>query len=143
MNVHIIFHTKSATPIRGLDVPRMHDYIGGIIKGMNADPIAIGGVEDHVHILATLPKTMALSDFVRTMKAESSRWIKGMDMYYRAFAWQEGYGAFSVSATKTGTVKAYIGNQQEHHRTRTFREEYEEFLKAYNMEYDERYLDND
>lgn len=143
MNVHIVFHTKSATPMRGTDLSRMHDYIGGVIKGLHANPIAIGGVEDHVHILSTLPKTMALSDFVRAIKAESSRWIKGVDSCYRVFSWQEGYGAFSVSASKIDVVKAYVGNQQEHHRTKSFKEEYEEFLKAYNMQYDERYLEND
>ncbi len=129
--------------MRKEDMGRIHDYIGGIIKGMGENPIAIGGVENHVHILATLPKTMALSDYVRTIKAESSRWIKGIDPYYRVFAWQEGYGAFSVSASKIEVIKSYIRNQEEHHRKLTFAEEYMQFLEAYGTKYDERYLETD
>lgn len=129
--------------MRREDLSRVHDYIGGIIKRLNASVIAIGGVENHVHILSSLPKTMALSDYVRTIKAESSRWIKGLDTCYRFFAWQEGYGAFSVSATKIDTVKNYIHNQDVHHRQVTFKEEYVQFLKAYDIQYDDRYLEND
>ena len=143
MNVHLIFHTKMATPMRRDDLKRIHDYMGGIIKGVGGNSIRIGGVENHVHILAALPKTMALSDFVRTIKAESSRWIKSLDSYYRTFAWQEGYGAFSVSSSVVESTVAYIGNQAEHHRKVTFAEEYKRFLDAYNTEYDERYLETD
>ena len=125
------------------DLERIHDYIGGIIKGMGANPIRIGGIENHVHILATLPKTKALSDFVRTIKAESSRWIKSLSDYYRVFAWQEGYGAFSVSSSVVASTITYISNQAEHHRKVTFKEEYKRFLDAYNTEYDERYLEID
>jgi REP element-mobilizing transposase RayT len=143
MNIHLIFHTKHATPIRKEDLERVHSYIGGIIKGMGENPIAIGGTENHVHILATLPKTMALSDYVRTIKAESSRWVKSVDSYYRVFAWQEGYGTFSVSASKVETIKTYIRNQEEHHKKTTFVEEYKSFLKAYGTQYDERYLESE
>lgn len=143
MNVHLIFHTKTFSPMRSDDLERIHEYIGGIIKGVGSNPIRIGGVENHVHILATLPKTMSISDFVRTIKAESSRWIKGLGDYYHAFAWQEGYGAFSVSSSVVASTVAYIGNQVEHHRKVTFAEEYKQFLQAYNTKYDERYLEND
>ena len=143
MNIHLLFHTKQATPMRKEDLSRIHDYIGGIIKGMGENPIAIGGTENHVHILCTLPKGMPLTDFVRTIKAESSRWVKSIDSYYRVFAWQEGYGTFSVSASKIDVIKAYIHNQEEHHRTITFKEEYIRFLEAYHKEYDERYLETD
>ena len=122
MNIHLVFHTKQAIPMRKEDLRRIHDYIGGIIKGMGENPIAIGGTENHVHILCTLPKGMPLTDFVRTIKAESSRW---------------------VSASKIDVIKAYIHNQEEHHRTITFKEEYIRFLEAYHKEYDERYLETD
>ena len=143
MNVHIIFHTKSATPMCKDDLARIHAYIGGIVKGLGSIPIQIGGVENHVHILATLPKTMSLSDFVRSIKAESSRWMKGLGEGYGKFAWQEGYGAFSVSASVVESTVAYICKQEEHHRKESFVEEYRRFLDAYKMEYDERYIESD
>ena len=102
--------------------------------------IEIGGMPDHVHVLTSLPKTMALSDFVRTIKAESSRWIKGLNPYYSRFSWQDGYGAFSVSASLIPKVVEYIRNQESHHKVKTFMEEYKAFLQAYGIDYDERYL---
>lgn len=129
--------------MRKEDLGRIHAYLGGIIKGMGSNPIQIGGVENHVHILATLPKTMALSDYVRTIKAESSHWIKGLGEWYRMFSWQEGYGAFSVSSSVVPATVSYICGQEEHHRKETFAEEYKRFLDAYNMDYDERYIESD
>ena len=95
---------------------------------------------DHVHMLVSVTKTIALADLVRTIKAESSRWLKRYSPIYNQFAWQEGYGAFSVSASLKSKVIQYIRNQEHHHEKRTFAEEFKVFLDAYGIEYDHRYL---
>lgn len=139
--LHIVFHTKSGgTTIAAADLKRVHQYIGGIVKGTGSTLIEIGGMPDHIHLLASLPKTTSLSDFVRTIKADSSRWIKGVAPRYERFAWQEGYGAFSVSASVVPKVVQYIRNQERHHKSKTFVEEYKSFMEAYGIDYDERYL---
>ena len=129
--------------MRENDLPRIFQYIGGIIREMNAIPMEIGGMKDHVHIFMSLPKTVALTDFVRDIKANSSRWIKQIDHYYAPFAWQDGYGAFSVSSSLSEKTVNYIRNQKEHHRKRSFREEYKLFLDAYGIDYDEKYAFSD
>ena len=139
--LHIVFHIKSnGTPIRSDDLDRIHKYMGGIVKGIGAILIEVGGMPDHVHLLISLPKTMALFDFVRVVKAESSRWIKRINPYYERFLWQEGYGAFSVSASVVPNVVNYIRNQAGHHKEKTFMDEYKSFLQTYKIDYDERYL---
>ena len=129
--------------MRTEDLGRIFAYIGGIIKGIGGLPIEIGGMTDHVHILTSLPKTMSLADFVRAVKADSSKWMKQLDPCYAAFAWQEGYGAFSVSPSFIDKTVKYIRGQAEHHKKRTFQEEYRLFLEAYGIEYDERYAFSD
>ena len=144
INLHIIFHIKSTSiTMRSNDLPRIFEYIGGIIRGLDGLPMAIGGTLDHIHILSSLPKNQCIPDFVRTIKSKSSKWIKSLDKYYAKFAWQDGYGAFSVSPSILDTTKKYIYNQAEHHRTHTFEEEYKAFLSAYGIQYDERYLFSD
>jgi len=128
--------------MRSDDLPRIFSYISGSIRGMGSTPIATGGMTDHIHFLASLPKTMSVSDFVGGIKSQSSKWLKTVDAdAYRLFAWQDGYGAFSVSASMLGRVQRYIMNQAEHHKKKqiTYEEEYKEWLKRYHMEYDERY----
>ena len=144
MNVHIVFHVKSTgIKMRTEDLERIFSYIGGIINGIGGIPMEVGGVENHIHILATLPKDMSLSDFVRIIKTDSSRWIKKIDDYYSRFSWQVGYGAFSVSSSVVDRTANYIRNQLRHHKRRTFRDEYKLFLEAYGVEYDERYAFDD
>ncbi|MBR2237261.1 MAG: transposase [Prevotella sp.] len=144
IDIHLIFHVKSTgVTMRENDLPRIFQYIGGIIREMNAIPMEIGGMKDHVHIFTSLPKTVALTDFVRDIKANSSRWIKQIDHYYAPFAWQDGYGAFSVSPSLSEKTVNYIRNQKEHHRKRSFREEYKLFLDAYGIDYDEKYAFSD
>ncbi len=144
INVHIIFHVKSkGIKILSKDLEKTFAYIGGIINGIGGIPIEIGGITDHIHILASLPKNMSLSDFVRIVKSDSSRWIKTIDKYYNKFSWQEGYGAFSVSSSSVIKTINYIRNQGKHHKTMTFREEYKSFLEAYGIQYDERYAFDD
>ena len=144
IDIHLIFRVKSANiMLRREDLGRVFAYIGGIINGIGGLPIEIGGMPDHLHVLTSMPKTMSLSDFVRTIKAESSKWIKTIDACYGQFAWQEGYGAFSVSPSLTDKTVKYIRSQAEHHKKRTFREEYKLFLDAYGIQYDERYVFSD
>jgi len=144
IDVHLIFHVKNTgTHMRMDDLPRIFAYIGGIIKSLGGLPIEIGGMPDHVHILAGLPKTIALADFVRVIKADSSKWMKQLGADYDKFAWQEGYGAFSISPSLLEKTMQYIRGQAEHHRKRTFQEEYKLFLEAYGIQYDERYVFSD
>ncbi|MEO6750743.1 MAG: IS200/IS605 family transposase [Chthoniobacteraceae bacterium] len=140
LHYHIVFSTKDRAPLIA-DVwrERLHAYIGGIVRNVNGAAEAVGGVADHVHLLIGLRATHCLADVVRDIKAVSSRWVHE-EMGVTRFAWQEGYGAFTVSATHCDSVREYIARQEEHHRTRTFQEEYLEFLQRGGVEYDERYL---
>ncbi|HAV61861.1 MAG TPA: IS200/IS605 family transposase [Verrucomicrobiales bacterium] len=140
LHYHVVFSTKDR--IRSIQRDwraRLHAYLGGIAQNLNGIPEAIGGVEDHVHLLLGLRATHCLADVIRDLKANSSGWVH-KETGDPAFAWQEGYGAFTVSAQLTGQVREYIAKQEEHHRVRTFQEEYVEFLKRGMVEYDERYL---
>ena len=129
--------------MRKEDLERIFTYIGGVIKGVDGIPIEVGGMTDHVHVLTSLPKSMSLVDFVRIVKGDSSKWMKSIDPHYTAFAWQEGYGAFSVSSSLIDKTVAYIRGQAEHHQKRSFQEEYKLFLEAYGIEYDERFAFGD
>ncbi len=143
-DIHIVFHVKSTScRIDAKILPTLYRYIGGIINRRNGLAIEIGGMPDHVHILTALPKTLSLADYVRDIKAVSSKWIKSQGVQYARFEWQEGYGAFSVSPTLLDKTIAYIRTQSEHHKKRTFQEEYKLFLDAYQIDYDERYLFSD
>jgi REP element-mobilizing transposase RayT len=142
--IHLVFHTKySSVTIREEDLPALFAYIDGIIVNKNAMVIQIGGVPNHIHILCTLPRTISMADFVEDIKKCSSKWMKTIAPYYSEFAWQGGYAVFSVSASGVEKVKAYVQNQKEHHRKKTFKEEYEAFLKAYNIEYNPEYVFKD
>lgn len=140
--LHIVFHIKDGvSPILAQDFDTVHNYIAGTINNIGGNSIVVGGISDHVHILVNMPKTLSVSDFVRTIKAGSSKWIKSIDeQYYRHFAWQDGYGVFSVSQSLVPKTEQYIRNQQSHHHKMTWREEYILFLKEYELDYDERYL---
>lgn len=141
LNLHIVFHTKSTgVTIRKEDLPQVFAYIGGVIKNIGGYPVTIGGVSNHIHILATMPKTMSVSVFVQKIKANSSRWVKSIDDYYESFVWQEGYGAFCVSPSLLKKTIHYIETQEEHHQEESVITEYKRFLKANDIEYDEQYL---
>lgn len=144
VTVHIVFHVKSTSvKIKLEDAHRLYEYIGGTIRFMKGVSIAIGGMCDHIHILATLPKDIAITDYVRNIKANSSRWIKSIDSYYLDFAWQDGYGIFGVSPSLLDKTVSYIVNQERHHQRRSFQEEYKLFLQSYGINYDERYAFTD
>ena len=125
--------------MREEDLERVFQYIGGIIREEGMIPFAVGGVADHIHIMTTLSKNKSLADFVRVIKAKSSKWLKTVDSYYESFQWQEGYGAFSVSPSLMERTKKYIFTQAEHHKTKSYHDEYCETLDAYGIKYDERY----
>ena len=132
--MHITFHVKEDCAIDAADIPRLCDYIGGIVKNLGGTLITAGGIWSHLHLLVTVPKTIALSDYLMKIKANSSRWLKSIGSQYRAFSWQDGYGAFSVSSSKIDAVKGYIANQEEHHRKLSYQKEVEAFFKAYRIE---------
>jgi REP element-mobilizing transposase RayT len=117
----------------------MHEYLGGIVRQAGGFNHAIGGVADHVHVLVALRATHCLADVMRELKSESSRWFHE-EVRRPAFTWQEGYGAFTVSASHIEKAKKYVLGQEEHHRIKTFQEEYVAMLRRGLVEYDERYL---
>ncbi|HKM94476.1 MAG TPA: transposase [Prolixibacteraceae bacterium] len=142
--IHIIYHIKSnSAKIHKKDKQRLYAYIGSVIKSNESIPIIINGTNDHIHILCIMSKNIALAKLVEEIKRQSSRWIKDIDNQYKTFAWQGGYGGFSVSPSVHDKTKRYIENQEEHHNKMTFNEEYLMFLKEYGIEYDERYVWND
>ena len=139
--VHIIFHIKYNSPkIREQEEKELYAYIGSIIKDNQSIPVIINGVKDHIHILLVLSKNISLSKIVEEIKRHSSRWIKTKDNYYSKFAWQGGYGAFSVSQSLYNKTKNYIKSQKDHHKKMDFKKEYLLFLKEYDVDFDERYL---
>lgn len=142
--MHIIFHIKSnGVKILERDSNRLFAYMGSIIKDNESIPIIINGVEDHVHVLCVMSKNIALAKLVEEIKRHSSRWIKNIDIHYKQFAWQSGYGGFSVSASLHDRTKSYIQNQKEHHKKLSFKEEYLIFLKEYKVDYNEAFLWSD
>lgn len=139
LHYHLVFSTEKREPTIK-DMPRLRDYLAGTVLGLGGHCRAVGGMPDHVHLLVGLNATHTLSDFMREMKKASSGWMHDV-MGDRAFAWQRGYAAFTVSASAVDDVRAYILNQEEHHRERTFRQELKAFLDLSGVTYDERYLD--
>lgn len=140
LHYHLIFSTKDRVTCIHKDWrDRLHSYMGGILKDLKAIPETIGGVEDHVHLLVGLRATHCLADVLREVKSASSKWVHE-EMKKPLFSWQDGYGAFTVSASQIEAVKKYIANQEEHHCKKTFQEEYLDFLKQSGVEYEEKYL---
>ena len=119
---------------------RLWPFLGGIARQNKMKAIEIGGVEDHVHILLSLPATMPISKALQLIKGGSSKWVHETFPEHRRFAWQEKYGAFSVSASRVDSIIQYIKGQVEHHRKMTFQEEFLALLKRHRIEFDERYL---
>jgi putative transposase len=140
LHFHIVFSTKDRHPfIESSWRSRLHEYLGGLVRATDGIPEAVGGTADHVHLLAGLKATHTLSTFVQDIKQTSSRWIHET-IGVKNFAWQQGYGAFTVSESNRGAVKEYIAKQEEHHRTKSLQEEYLAFLQKHGVQYDERYL---
>jgi len=141
LDYHIVFSTKDREPIIATEWrARLHEYLGGCIKGLEGSPKGIGGTADHVHVLVGLRATHRLSDFMRELKKASSVWVHET-IGEKKFAWQIGYGAFSVGPTAREGVRSYIASQEEHHRHKSFREELVEFLEKAEIAYEDRFLD--
>lgn len=139
--MHYVFSTKSRQKIITPDLERrLWPYMGGIARENKMKALAIGGVEDHVHLLISLPSTLAIAKAIQLIKGGSSKWVTDTFPSHRDFEWQEGYGAFSISVSRVEKTIAYIKNQKEHHRTQTFEEEYKAILRKHGIDYDERYL---
>jgi putative transposase len=138
---HIIFSTKDRAPYIDAELkPEIHAYLGGMVREIKGKAYIINGTADHVHLLVSLPPTIALSEAMKIIKANSSRWVGDKWRSRRDFGWQTGYGAFSVSKSNVPGVIKYIQNQEEHHRKISFKEELIEFLRKHEIEYDERYI---
>jgi len=138
---HLVFATKGREPTIATAWRRqLHKYMAGAVEGLGAECEVVGGTADHVHLLAKLRATHTLADFMRELKKASSKWAHE-EMSQQDFAWQEGYAAFTVSASAADEVRRYIENQEEHHRERSFREELVVMLQRSGVKFDERYLD--
>jgi len=138
--VHLVFSTKDRVPLIRSDVEsELYAYTSKVLDTSDSPMIAIGGMEDHVHILFKLSRKIAIMDIVETVKTDTSRWIKSKGVGYSDFYWQSGYGAFSVSPTTADKVIGYIRNQKEHHRGKSFQDEYRELMRLAGMDLDERY----
>ena len=139
--VHIIFSTKNRKPFITKDITNeLYAYIAGILKNLKSDVIKINGTQDHLHILCTLPRTITIAKVLEETKKSSSKWIKTKGVKWVKFAWQDGYGIFSISESDLIETTSYIANQENHHKRLSFKEELKKFLEDYGIEYDERYL---
>ena len=139
--IHLIYSTKNRTPCLGAEIRlQLFAYQAGVLREWESPALVIGGVADHVHTLFCLSKNVALAKVIEEVKKGSSKWLKTAGTEFRGFHWQAGYGAFSVSESNVQEVKRYIEQQDVHHRTRSFQDEFRAFLRQHGVEYDERYV---
>lgn len=141
ITIHIVFSTKERKPWIGVQYEQeIHAYICGICRNLECPVITINGVEDHIHLLLSLGRTITLSKLINEIKSNSSRWIRAKDRKLSEFSWQSGYGAFSVSRPQISGAVKYIEKQKEHHKTQTYKDELLTMLKMSRMQYDEKFL---
>ena len=139
--LHIIFSTKNRYPFIDQSIENeLYAYITSIANTNGCYLHKIGGIEDHVHLFTSLPRTLAISDLLEEIKKNSSKWIKTNGDKYKDFSWQKGYGVFSVSASQHSAVTTYITNQKQHHKSLSFQDEYRKFLILNKVPFDERYV---
>src|SRR6266478_1515455 len=139
--IHMIFSTKNREPfITPAIETELHPYMAKIFRELKSPSLAIDGTSDHVHILFSLGRVIKVADLVEEVKTESSKWIKTKGREFKNFHWQRGYGAFSIGQSNVVSFKRYSDRQKQHHRRVTFQEEYRKFLKAYEIDYDDRYV---
>ena len=140
--VHIVYSTKHRCRfLADKDIrEEMHAYLGWVCRNQECPALIVGGIADHVHILIRLSRLISIADFLKELKIQSSKWVKTRGGILTKFQWQSGYGAFSVGQDELDRVVSYIRDQEEHHRKKTFQEEYRRFLREYRIEYDERYV---
>jgi REP element-mobilizing transposase RayT len=141
INIHCIFAVKGRKYLLTKDIRTdLFKYIHGILKNDHAYPLAVNGWKDHVHVFFELAPKMSIADHMMKLKSSSSKWLNDYYFTKREFKWQEGYGAFSYSKSQRTNVIHYIQNQENHHKTISFKEEYLSFLESFNVNYDERYV---
>ncbi len=139
--VHIIFSTKNRARFIKPEIEKeLFAYQATVLRECGSPALIINGTEDHVHVLCSLSRTMAICDLLQEVKKRSSKWIKTKGREYREFAWQSGYGVFSIGESGVARAERYVTEQKEHHRKRSFQEEYRAILRQYKVEYDERYV---
>jgi REP element-mobilizing transposase RayT len=140
--LHVVFSTKERRPFITTDIQvRLWRYLGGIARNHKMKALEVGGVEDHIHILISLPATLKISTAVQLLKGNSSKWVHDTFPDRQSFEWQVGYGAFSIGVSGIDDTRAYIKNQAEHHKKLTFKEEFQIILKKHGIEYEEWMLD--
>ena len=139
--VHVIFSTKDREPFLDAAVrPELYAYLGAVGRNTGCECFRIGGIADHIHLAVRLSRTVTAAELVEQLKSSSSKWLKTQSPALAKFAWQRGYGAFSVGPADLDKLTRYIDTQETHHRRQSFQEEFRAFLKKYGMECDERYL---
>ena len=139
--IHIVFSTKDRAAVLDSTVrPSLHAYLATVARGADCECYRVGGVADHVHLAVRLSRTVTTAKLVEELKTSSSKWLKTQSPGLAAFSWQRGYGAFSVGPSDLDALRNYIDDQEEHHRTRTFQDEYRVFLTKYGIGFDERHV---
>jgi putative transposase len=139
--IHIVFSTRDRAPILDASVgPALHAYLATVSRNAGCECYRVGGVADHVHLAIRISRIVSIAQIVEELKTSSSKWLKTQSAALAGFTWQRGYGAFSVGPSDLEALRSYIDTQEDHHRTRTFQEEYRAFLQRYGVEYDERYV---
>ncbi len=139
--IHLVFSTKNREPFLTPEIePELHPYMATIFRECKSPSLLVGGAQDHIHALFVLSRTCRLADIVEEVKTSSSKWMKTKGHEFRDFHWQSGYGAFSIGQSQAQQVKNYIAHQREHHRRRTFQDEFRALLRKYEIAYDERYV---
>ena len=138
---HIVFSTKDRTHVLDATVrTALHAYLATVARNVDCECFRVGGAADHVHLAVRLSRTLTMAQLIEELKTSSSKWLKTQSPALASFAWQRGYGAFSVGPSDLNALLHYIDTQEEHHRARTFQDEYRAFLTKYGIEYDERYV---
>lgn len=139
--VHLVFSTKDRLPLIGpAHRSNLHAYVAALVRSAGCGCPRVGGTADHVHIAIRLSRTIAIAELVERVKTASSKWLKTQAPEFAAFAWQRGYGVFSLGPADLPALLSYIDDQQRHHRARTFQEEYLAILKSHGVDFDERYV---
>jgi REP element-mobilizing transposase RayT len=140
LTYHVVFSTANRLPLIAKHTAEpLHAYLGGVVKGIDGVPLAIGGMPDHVHLIVGIPTKLAIADVVRAVKSSSSKWMNENNPAEK-FGWQRGYGAFTVSQSLVFRVVEYVARQREHHQTKSFTDEFAMLLQRHRVEYDERFL---
>lgn len=141
LHIHLVFSTKNREPLITDPVrDSLHAYMATVLQNLGCAPVLINSVEDHAHLLFDLSRTVSISQAAEDVKKASSKWIKTQGPEFAGFAWQSGCGAFAVSESNVEAVREYIANQRDHHRKKSFQEEYRQFLERHRIAFDERYV---